>query len=200
VQDLILKEAYTRLAVVGVLVLFLYFTGYSFFSFLLLLLLGFLLFIYRKPKAIIRPVKNSIYSVVYGTISTIETKDDFIEIVIEKSFLDLSSIFSPIDSKIEDVISTKGLSTSLIFSNAKKLNSTLSFTLSYNKKQIFVEVISGFLNSNILFDFAKNDEIKSMQKIGLLLNGMVIMRVPKSLKLKVEVGDKLSPSLNIVGV
>ena len=125
--------------------------------------------------------------------SKIPEKDGKKFVYIDVSLCNVHLLRSPIDANLQVKDHIKGLNLPSFKYKAKKLNERM--TLDFGKLK--VNLLSGFFNGSMKFK-----DITSLSKgerIGILLNGLVVIELSNDEKLFVKIGDKVKAGETILG-
>jgi phosphatidylserine decarboxylase precursor-related protein len=156
-----------------------------------------LLIAYRDPERVINSDDSALLSICDGKVYHIETLADYTLVSIDSGILDTALIRSPIESTIDNVSKINGINLPTSNIKSKLLNDRLSFDIK-GTFDIKVELIAGILANGITF-FNKRDNIKRGDRVALMRDGVVKLYLPKDVRLKVDIGDKLRAGESIIG-
>ena len=184
-NNIILKEGYNSIAIVLAFSILL-----SIFISDLLANIGFLLtlillFIYRNPNRNSFASSSDIISPIDGIISAIDITDRKYKIYIDVNLCNTHLLRAPISSKYKVKSKLNGLNLNSSTYKAKLLNTQA--VLKFDN--IKVKLISGICNRDIILN--ENSKVKVGQEIGIFLNGLVVVEIPKEKKLKISISDKV---------
>jgi hypothetical protein len=195
-HNAVLKEGYISIVISFIIFCLLYLIDFTFLSIVLFSLTAFLIFLYRNSNFNKETKSSEIYSIASGLITQIETKNDYHHITIQKSFLDSSILTASLKSKIQNIRHIKGMN--IIGSSvlAKKLRSSLSFELLFDKRKIFIEIIH--ICKEPTLNCQNSDNVEPLEKIGVLVYGEILMKIPKEYMLKIELGNRVKQT-TIIG-
>ena len=147
------------------------------------------IFIYRNPSRQTMNNKNMILAPIDGKISAIDITKNKYKIYIDVNLCNTHVLRAPIKSKFKIKSFTNGLNLKSSSYKAKLLNTQA--TLKFD--DIKIKLISGICNSNIIL--YKNDKVEATQDVGIFLNGLVIVELPKTNNLKISLNDKIYAGL-----
>ncbi|MCK5294976.1 MAG: hypothetical protein KAJ49_10005 [Arcobacteraceae bacterium] len=184
-NQIILKEGFNSIAIVFVVSLFLLIFVSDFLGNLGFLITFVLLFIYRNPSRNSYITHNDIISPVDGRVSAIDITHNKYKIYIDVSLCDTHILRAPISSKFKVKSKINGLNLNSSTFKAKILNTQA--VLKFD--DIKVKLVSGVCNSDIIL--YKYNKVKVSQDIGLFLNGVVIVEIPREKELKISINDKV---------
>ena len=189
--EVIAREGWKYIGVFTLLTVLLFIAELNFLAFISLLLTGFNLFLFRNPER--EPVsfgKGILTAPIDGIISQIESEESFNKIKIKHHFLQDSHILrAPIDMKIEDFKTKKGLFLDADNKKASKLNEKLEIFTHTDFGKLVMKMMPSQCSRGI--DFFDRDEIIAGSRFGILMDGYIELYLPKILEIQVEVGEKL---------
>lgn len=145
----------------------------------------FLTYLYRYKYIDFKALKeDEIISPISGTISAIDVKDFKKSIYIDVSLLD-SHILRSLESGSCDITIKRGLNLFLTSFKSKVLNEHAK--LEYTNSSM--ELYSSICNPSI--EISKSKNFHKGEKIGVFLQGEVIVTINKEFDTVVKIGDKL---------
>ena len=148
-----------------------------------------LIFIYRNPSRATTNNKDMILAPIDGKISAIDISKNKYKIYIDVNLCDTHVLRAPIKSKFKTKSFKNGLNLKSISYKARLLNTQAVIKFD----DIKVKLISGICNSDIVL--YENEKVEATQSIGVFLNGLVIVELPRSCNIKVELNDKVYAGL-----
>ncbi|MBI3873972.1 MAG: hypothetical protein HY307_03055 [Arcobacter sp.] len=200
-KQLILQEGYSNIFKAIGITLLLLILGFSFFAKLGFIVILALLWIYRNNLSIAyNPpnLENTIYAPIDGKIAGIDQVDGVYKVYIDVNLCNNHILLAPIKGNFAVLSLTNGLNLSSWTFKGKLLNNKaiLSFTDSENEITK-ITAISGVCATKITID----QSIKGVQtrdKIGLFIQGTIILELPKTYELKVKIGEKLFGGISVI--
>lgn len=177
-------------------------------SILFFLCLGFLLFtlyFFREPYREVVAGEREIVSPADGRVIQIKevekNKEQFNLISIFMSPLNVHINYAPLDGKIENMEYQKGRFLKADHFRASIENEANCLMIQAKGLVIYVKQIAGVLARRIICYNKKGDVLKKGQKFGLIQFGSrVDIYLPFSVKINVQVGDKVKGALTVIGV
>ncbi|HIP12122.1 MAG TPA: hypothetical protein EYG73_05315 [Arcobacter sp.] len=148
-----------------------------------------LIFIYRNPSRATTNNKDMILAPIDGKISAIDISKNKYKIYIDVNLCDTHVLRAPIKSKFKTKSFKNGLNLKSTSYKARLLNTQAVIKFD----DIKVKLISGICNSDIVL--YENEKVEATQSIGVFLNGLVIVELPRSCNIKVELNDKVYAGL-----
>ena len=189
-NKIILKEGYTPIAIAVVITLFLNIFISDTLANIALIITIFLVIIYRNPNRSSFDITNdNIISPIDGKISAIDIGKHNYKIYIDVNLCNTHQLRSPLSGKFKIKNLKKGLNLNSATYKAKLLNSQALLKI----KDIKIKLISGICNSDIILYDEK--DVAVGESIGVFLNGLVIVEIPKDYKLNISIGDKVDSGI-----
>jgi len=185
-NKIILKEGYTPIAIAVVVTLFLDIFISDTLANIALIITIFLVIIYRNPnRSSFDITKDNVISPIDGKISAVDIGKHNYKIYIDVNLCNTHQLRAPISGKFKIRNLKKGLNLNSATYKAKLLNSQALLKI----KDIKIKLISGICNSDIILYDEK--DVAVGESIGVFLNGLVIVEIPKNYKLNISIGDKV---------
>ena len=150
---------------------------------LFLLTLGFI-YVYRNNEVTKAKVENYV-SPIDGEVFAIDKKSKKTNIYVNVSLCNSHSVIAPINCKYKVKSLVHGLNLSGFTFKSKLLNTKK--VVKFDKLKL--ELISG--RFNIEHDFKASKEVEQYEKVGIFLNGVAIISVPKDVILNIKLQDKI---------
>jgi phosphatidylserine decarboxylase len=177
-------------------------------SILFLICLGFFLFtlyFFRDPYRDVVAGPNEIVSPADGKVIQIKeaerNHERFQLVSIFMSPLNVHINYAPMDGKIEDIQYQKGRFLMAGHVRASVENEANCLRIQGQNLAIYVNQIAGVLARRIICYNNPGDFLKKGQKFGLIQFGSrVDLYLPFSVKINVQVGDKVKGALTVIGV
>ena len=161
-------------------------------------------YVFRNPEKSIQDYeKNAFVSPVDGTVLDVEYLEDDIfayKVTIASSYQDISILRVPYNAKIQNLTFVKG---SRLAKDAKlfdALNEYASFELVDDDNHI-VKIVHKLSRSfaPLFLDIKNNEELIKGERYGTMLSGITTIYLPKSFKLHLTAGTKVSASETLLG-
>lgn len=192
--NILAKQGYKSIIITFISALvFEFIISCGFIATLLYILCIALIFIYRNPERNAQSNQNEFLAPIDGTVNSIDIKDGKKYLFIDVSLFDTHLFRSPVDSSVKITSYKKGLNLSSFKYKAKKLNEKM--VLDFGKLK--VKLLSGAFNTSL--DFKEKNNVAKGERIGVFLNGTVILEMQKDEKLFVQIGDKVKAGETILG-
>jgi len=188
-NQIILKEGFNPIIISLTLSLFLTIFVSNFLGNIGFIITLALLFIYRNPSRQTINNENMILAPIDGKISAIDISKNKYKIYINVNLCNTHVLRAPIKSKYKIKNFTNGLNLKSSSYKAKLLNTQASIKFD----DIKIKLISGICNSNIILN--ESQKVEATQSIGVFLNGLVIMELPRTKELKIDLNDKVYAGL-----
>ncbi|WP_457743424.1 phosphatidylserine decarboxylase [Sulfurimonas sp.] len=187
----------------AVLIVFL-FLDLNLFALVTFIFMAFAIYSFRNPeKSFFSYEKNSVASPVDGTIIAVEEIEDSeysFKVDIYSSYMDVSFLRVPFDSKIESINLVRGARLSKNSKLFESLNEYAHLVLvDDNKNKVKIEHKLTRSFAPLFIDIALNDNVKQTTRYGLMLNGVTTLYLPSSFRLDVSIGNKVSASETLLG-
>ena len=188
-NQLILKEGFKPVVIVLLISLFLnIFISDTLGNIGFVLTLA-LIFIYRNPSRTTVNNKEMILAPIDGTISAIDISKNKYKIYINVNLCNTHLLRAPIKSKFKTKSFKNGLNLKSTSYKAKLLNTQAVIKFD----DIKVKLISGICNSDIIL--YENAKVEATQEVGVFLNGLVILELPRSCNINVNLNEKVYAGL-----
>lgn len=185
-NKIILKEGFVPIGISLAIGLFLTIFISDFLANIAFIFSFILAIIYRNPNRSVYNIdEKDIIAPIDGKVSAIDIGKHNYKIYIDVNLCNTHILRAPIKGKFKIKDFKYGLNLNSSTYKAKLLNSQA--VLKFNN--IKLKLISGICNSNITL--YKEGNISSTQEIGIFLNGVVIVDIPKEYKLNVNINDKV---------
>lgn len=190
-DSIIAKEGQKSILVAFIAMLVFILAGCSFLAFVSFALILVFIFLYRNNTLKINSTPLEILSPISGTVSAIDIRDK-----IKLIHIDVSLCNSHILRALEDggfkVTNKRGLNLSLSTFKAKVLNEKAKIEF----ENTSLELISSTCNSSI--DIKENNNSLKGDRIGVFLQGQVIVTIKPELELSVKIGDKVESGISVI--
>lgn len=200
--QLIAKEGWLYVGFFFILFVIAY--SFDFLSWVFFLLLILSAFIFRNFERIpAEDDKMSVLAPVDGTITNIskvvvKDKTEFLKVEIRKSILDASILRSPASVSFIKTKMIHGLFLDSDNELSKKLNERAVLSFKSYFGVIVMIVNSGFLSRKIEL-FKKIGKLKFAERLGILIDGKIELLLPLSVRIKVNLGDKVKAGESVLG-
>lgn len=200
--QLIAKEGWSYVGFFFVLFLLSYAFECGSWIFLFLFLLS--AFVFRNFERIpAEDDKMSVLAPIDGKITNIskvvlKDKTEFLKVEIRKSIFDASILRSPASVSFTKTRMIHGLFVDVENTISKKLNerAVLSFSSSFG--MIIMIINCGFFARKIEL-FKTIGHLKFAERLGVLVDGKVELLLPLSVRIKVNLGDKVKAGESVLG-
>ena len=200
-NQFILKEGYSKIAIAITITLILFFFGFSFLSKVGVLITLFLLWIYKNNLSESYNPQNleeSIYAPIDGKISSIDYSKDSCKVYIDVRLWDNHILRAPVNGNFSVDLLINGLNLSGWTYKSKLLNTRASMSFVDSGGEVIkLNAICGFFAPKIVLESDKK-EVKTSEKIGLFVHGIVILEIPKSYELKLKLNDKVMSGISVI--
>ncbi len=191
-DNIIAKEGHKKTLVAFIAFLFFLIIECGLLSFISFVIFAFFIYSYRYKYIDIRTLKeDKIYAPISGKVAAIDSKDSKKSIYIDVSLCD-SHILRSLDDGEAKVTINKGLNLSLGSYKAKNLNERA--IIKY--KNTSLELYSSICNDNI--EVLEKETFKKGEKLGVFVNGQVIVNIPENHESLVSIGDKLQSGVTVL--
>lgn len=161
----------------------------------------FSLYFFRDPTRNSYFNSSEISSPADGRIISIS--DEGSEHLVIRIFLSIFDVHiqrSPVSGKIKEIKFFPGRFNIAYKPQAKENQRNLIKIISENGKEVWVEQITGAIARRISCYVKENEKVVNGQKIGMIYFGsQVALYLPKDVKLRVKVGDKVKAGVDIIG-
>ena len=180
--------------------LWLFFMWIDFFEWVFFFLFVLTLYMFRNPERI--PDEDDALAILApsdGKIASIgKDENGYLKVSIEKSIFDVSLLRSPCGLSIEKTTKIHGLflPSSDLLSNF--LNERIFLTCKRRENVFHINIIAGLFSRKIDL-FKTIGSLKVSQRCGLLVDGRVDILLPKDVRIKVALGDKVNAGQSILG-
>ena len=191
--------AYAFIAAIIFLILDLELLAIAAFVFML-----FSAYVFRNPeKSIEGYEKNAFVSPVDGEVLNIEYLEDDMfayKVTIASTYQDVSVLRVPYSAKVQNLTFVKGTRLAKDAKLFDALNEYASFELVDEDNHI-VKVVHKLSRSfaPIFLDINNNEELIKGERYGTMLSGITTLYLPKSFKLQLTAGTKVSASETLLG-
>ncbi|ALV65328.1 phosphatidylserine decarboxylase [Campylobacter fetus] len=186
------KYGYRSIGLFGVI--FLLSLLFDTFIFLSVILLIFVVFIYRNPERL--PAVESmdaILSPIDGVIEDIRKSSYngvlYTEVVIKNSIFDSGVLRAVANLKVDEIKFKNGLNLATTSLDKNLLNNRVAYICSVGNKQVIIRINSGAISRKIHLEDIK--ELKVSRRFGFILDGRVSLFLPLTTKLNVSVGNSV---------
>jgi len=187
-ENFILNQGYLPIIIALILAVFIK---------LFFIVVAILLYIFRNPqKSVVNVDENSIVSPSDGKIMAIDISKNKYKVYINVSLCDTHIVTAPKSANYEIKSYQYGLNLPSYSYKAKLLNSQAILKFD----DIKVKLINGICATNIILYDDITSDIKVSSEIGEFLQGIVVVEIPKTYELKVNIGDKVSSGQSVLGV
>jgi phosphatidylserine decarboxylase precursor-related protein len=191
-NQLILEEGFRTILITLLVSLFIKFFISDFFGILGFILVLALIYIYRNPTKHSINDKDNIFCPIDGTINVIDIKKNKYIIYIDVSLCGTHKLRAPVEGNYKIKSKQNGSYLNPFSPKAQILNeqAVLEF------EDVKMKIIAGLCNKEIVLYHEEN--VKAGDSIGVFLQGLVILEIPKTSALLVHIGDKVSSATNII--
>ena len=188
-NQLILKEGFKPVVVVLLISIFLnIFISDTFGNIGFIITLA-LIFIYRNPSRTTVNNKGMILAPIDGKISAIDISKNKYKIYINVNLCNTHVLRAPIKSKFKTKSLKNGLNLKSTSYKARLLNTQAVIKFD----DIKVKLISGICNNDIIL--YENEKVEATQEVGVFLHGLVILELPRSCSINVNLNEKVYAGL-----
>lgn len=190
--QIITKESFSGLFVLGVWIVFCWFFGFSFGLFIGIV--GFLAWIwaYRNPERIaFQQGKDIILSPIDGYVSNIEQLENGICIHIRVGFFDAGLVRAPMNCKELSISRQAGL-----LAYFSPLNESLNESLHAKSKNFEITLLPRIFRHS---SFYAPIEYKAGDRIGFMKIGELKLRVQGNIEVISRIGDKIQAGVTVLG-
>lgn len=192
--NILAKEGYKPILIVlGSALVLDFIFGFDCLSTILYLATIALIFIYRNPERTVHTNQNEFLAPVDGKINSIDIKDGKRYIYIDVSLCNVHLLRSPIDANLKVTEHIKGLNLPSFKYKAKKLNERM--ILDFGKLK--VSLLSGLFNRAL--EFKDINSLSKGERIGVFLDGTVMIELSNDEKIFVKIGDKVKAGETVLG-
>lgn len=200
-NQFILEEGYSKIAVTFGVTLFLFFLGFSFFGKIGVLITLLILWIYRNNQSIIHNPANlsdTIYAPIDGKIASVDKSEGKQKIYIDVNFCGSHILRAPMGGVYTINSLVNGLNLSSWAFKSKSLNSRAIISFNdVNGDEVKIELISGFCGAKIAL-YSDNKEVATREPIGVFIQGTIIVEIPATYEIKVYIGDKVTSGISVL--
>jgi len=185
-DSIIAKEGQKNIILALVATIFFILVDLEFLTFISFVITLFLAYIYRNKYVNTKAIEeNEIVAPISGYVSAIDMKDNKKHIYIDVGLLD-SHILRSLEAGDFDILIKKGLNLFLSSFKSKVLNEQAKITY----KNSHMELYSSICNTNI--EIIKSKNLEKGEKIGLFLQGQVIVVLNNDFDTFVKIGDNVT--------
>jgi phosphatidylserine decarboxylase len=200
-NQFILEEGYSKIAVTFGVTLFLFFLGFSFFGKIGVLITLLILWIYRNNQSIIHNPANlsdTIYAPIDGKIASIDKSEGKQKVYIDVNFCGSHILRAPMGGvyTIDSLVNGLNLSSWTFKSRSLNSKGVISFKDNFDDK-VNMEVLSGFCGAKIAL-YPDNKEVATREPIGVFIQGTIIVEIPATYEIKVYIGDKVTGGISVL--
>jgi len=190
-DSIIAKEGQKSILVAFIAMLVFILAGCGFLAFISFALILIFIFLYRNNTLKIDSKPEDILSPISGRVSAIDIKDGNKLVYIDVSLCD-SHILRALEDGEFKVTNKRGLNLPLSTFKAKVLNEKA--TIEFENSSL--ELISSMCNSTI--NIVENTDLLKGDRIGVLLQGQVIITIKPELELQSKIGDKVESGISVI--
>lgn len=190
-DSIIAKEGQKSILVAFIAMLVFILAGCSFLAFVSFVLVLTFTFLYRNNTLKINSSPLDILSPISGVVSAIDIKDKDKLIHIDVNLCN-SHILRAVEDGDFKVTNKRGLSLPLSTFKAKVLNEKAKIEF----KNISLELISSMCNPTI--NIKENIDSLKGDRIGVFLQGQVIVTITPEVELLVKIGDKVESGISAI--
>ena len=196
--EIIAKEGWKYITIsFGFFILF-FIIGFGFLAFLAFLITACNIYIFRNPER--EPSsfdENIITSPIDGVVEEIKEGEAYNMIKINHSFMDTHLLRSPLKMNIEKTKKRNGLFLNSKNPKSKMLNETYQIFANTKFGEVIIKLMPSRCSRKI--DFFNKDEFTAGARFGILMDGFLEINLPKSIKISIEVGDRVIARNSIIG-
>ncbi len=202
---IIAKEAWKLLGILVGLFLFFALIEADFLQAVTFIMAAGVAWIYRNPeRSIPSPQPNSILAPGDGKVISIdaidESENSFLLITIRSGCMDSSILRVPFESRLTKMMLQRGarLSSANPLSKLLNENAVLEFTDGSNNKMIVEHVLE---RSFAPLAIGLNEDREALQgsRYGVMLNGTLLIYLPKESRIALNVGDRVFAGQTLIG-
>jgi phosphatidylserine decarboxylase len=203
----ITPDAYPFIIVFALITIVVYFFGKPWISIFPLLITLFMVFFFRDPERKIPEGENIFVSPADGKVILIKDvyekdylKTDSKEISIFMSLFNVHINRSPYNGKVSFIKHSSGKFLVAHKDAASIENENVVMVLEGRNGKIVVRQVAGFLARRIVSKVIVGDELRRGERYGMIKFGSRLdVYLPKDVKIKVKVGDKVKAGETILG-
>lgn len=201
INQLILKEGYSKIGVAFGISIALLILGFTFFAKIGILVTLALLWIYRNNRSIIYNPTNlsdTIYAPIDGKIASIDKSEGKQKVYIDVNLCGSHILRAPMGGvyTIHSLVNGLNLSSWAFKSKALNSRAMISFT-DVNGDEVKLELTSGFCGGKIEL-YCDGKELTTREPIGVFVQGIIIVEVPATYEIKVYIGDKVTGGISVI--
>jgi len=190
-DSIIAKEGQKSIFIAFIAMLVFILAECSFFAFISFALVLVFIFVYRNNALKINSNTDGILSPISGVVSAIDLKDSNKLIYINVSLCN-SHILRAIEDGSFKVTYKRGLNLSLSTFKAKALNEKAIIEFENSS----LELISSMCNTTI--DIKENSKSSKGERIGVFLQGQVVITIKPEFESLVKIGDKVESGITAI--
>lgn len=197
----IAKEGWSYLAILTAVTLFAIWADFwGIIVFTLLLVWVFSIYTFRNPERILsEDDAMAIIAPIDGKVIEIETKEDCTAVVLNVSLQDVHYLRAPMACEMASVSVVEGVLLPLERPNTESLNAHSEYEFIKGEKRLKIQSVASIFAGSNHFYKQIGESMKAGERIGFFLNGKVIVKIPKTVQLKVAVGDKVLGGESLLG-
>ncbi|MBE0498783.1 MAG: hypothetical protein IBX43_06015 [Campylobacterales bacterium] len=178
--------------------------GFTFSTFLVLVLFTFLLFVHRNPErissyaqdgAILSPIDGKLKRISSIENSPIDGKPGF-ELLIESGYADVAILRAPISS-VMGIDKLRRGSMLNLSSSLKELNETADVRFSSKRGSVLVRHLLGSWTRPLRF--GSEGDVMQAQRYGFMLNGVTTIYLPSNSRVAIKEGMPLRAGESVIG-
>jgi phosphatidylserine decarboxylase len=179
--------------------------GISYISFglgiLLVVFAAFCLFFFRDPAIAVTQGEDLILAPCNGTVLAVQENEQEYIIMVFLSLFNVHLQRAPVEGTVKTVEHQEGKFLMAWDPQAHQVNEQNSITIENDQGTFVVRQIAGFLARRCVSWVQPGDRLKLGDKIGLIkFSSQVDLHVPKTVAVKVRIGDKVQAGITVVGV
>ena len=141
---------------------------------------------------------NALISPVDGTIETVDAKENETVILIRKSLWDLCAVRAPVSGEVTACETVHGMFLGVDEEKAKVLNEYGLIRYDWEGRCVEVSMKCGLFAYSLPL-FLTKGEVKTAEAQALLTEGLVVVKVPASVKNEALPGDKVLGGYSVLG-
>lgn len=197
----IAKEGWTYLAILGGVTLFAIWADlWDVIVFALIIALGFSFYVFRNPERILSEDDVlAIIAPIDGKVMEIETKEECTAVVLNVGLQDVHYFRAPMNCEMGKVTVVEGALLPLDRPNTDSLNAHSEYEFIAGSQKLIVQSVASIFSGSNHFYKQSGESMKAGERIGFFLNGKVVIKIPKTVQLKVAVGDKVLGGESLLG-
>lgn len=206
-RSILAQEGRIKVLIALIVALFFMVLDWDFFAFVAFMATAVIAFWYRNPEREVRHFnKGAIASVCDGKVVGIKNIDSCnyfdgpaTQIEIDVSLLDVGFIRAPFDATVTSHSLLRGVKLNAYSALASKLNEQLELSFTQESNTLALKVIAQPAMEPFSSYVHLNSDVMSGSRVALCIHSLVIIYLPQSVRVNVNVGDTLKASDTLLG-